>query len=86
VTLSELRWRPDYAAHRAGLLRGYRAVRPLPSGYERYLETFCGLRVLLLTLWFLEQRGHPALPEWEWEVRRGLADLEALAGRFAWSP
>jgi Ser/Thr protein kinase RdoA (MazF antagonist) len=86
VTLSELRWRPDSAALRAGLLRGYRAVRPLSTGYERYLETFQGLRMLLLVLWFLEQRSHPAVPEWEREVRRGLADLEALVGRLASSP
>jgi Ser/Thr protein kinase RdoA (MazF antagonist) len=83
VTLSELRWRPEYPALRAGLLRGYRAIRPLPTEHERYLETFSGLRGLLLTLWFLEQRGHPAVPEWEREVRLGLADLEALVGRLA---
>jgi Ser/Thr protein kinase RdoA (MazF antagonist) len=86
VTLSELRWRPDYATLRAGLLRGYRIVRPLPTGHERYLEAFQGLRMLLLVLWFLEQRGHPAFPEWEREVRLGLADLEALVDRLASSP
>jgi Ser/Thr protein kinase RdoA (MazF antagonist) len=86
VTLSELKWRPDYAARRAGLLRGYRAVRPLPAEHERYLEVFQGLRLLQLTLWFLEQRDHPAFPEWEREVRDGLADLETLAGQLASSP
>ena len=79
VTLSELRWRPDYPALRAGLLRGYRAVRPLPTDYEQYLKTFQGLRMLLLVLWFLEQRSHPAFPDWEREVQLGMADLEALA-------
>jgi Ser/Thr protein kinase RdoA (MazF antagonist) len=80
VTLSELRWRPEYPALRAGLLRGYRAVRPLPPEHERYLETFQGLRTLLLVLWFLELRGHPAVPAWEREVQLGLADLEAARG------
>ncbi len=86
VTLSELRGRPDYAALRAGLLRGYRAVRPLPVEHERYLEVFHGLRLLQLTLWFLEQRDHPEFSDWETEVREGLADLGTLAGRLASSP
>jgi Ser/Thr protein kinase RdoA (MazF antagonist) len=80
VVLSELRQRPDYDALRAGLLRGYRAVRPLPAAQERYLEVFHGLRLLQLTLWFLEQRDHPAFPDWETEVREGLTELGALAG------
>jgi Ser/Thr protein kinase RdoA (MazF antagonist) len=79
VTLSELRGRPDYAVLRAGLLRGYRDVRPLPAEHERYLEVFRGLRVLQLTVWFLEQRDHPAFPDWEAEARDGLADLRKLA-------
>jgi Ser/Thr protein kinase RdoA (MazF antagonist) len=83
VTLSELRGRPDYAVLRAGLLHGYRAVRPLPAEHERYLEVFHRLRLLQLTLWFLEQRDHPAFPDWETEVREGLADLGTLVGRLA---
>ena len=86
VTLSELRWRSDYATLRAGLLQGYRAVRSLPTGYERYLETFQGLRMLLLVLWFLEHRGNLAVPAWEREVQLGLADLEALAVSLLGSP
>jgi Ser/Thr protein kinase RdoA (MazF antagonist) len=83
VTLSELRWRPDHAALRAGLLLGYRAVRPFPVEHERYIEVFSGLRLLLLTCWFLEQRDHPAFPDWEREVRDGLAELELLANQIA---
>jgi Ser/Thr protein kinase RdoA (MazF antagonist) len=79
VALSELRGRPEYAAYRAGLLRGYRAVRPLPPEHERYLEVFQGLRTLQLTLWSLEQRDHPAFSDWETEVREGLADLRRFA-------
>ncbi|MDP9300125.1 MAG: phosphotransferase [Actinomycetota bacterium] len=86
VTLSELRGRRDYAALRGGLLRGYRAVRPLPPGHERYLEVFHGLRLLQLTLWFLEQRDHPAFSDWEAEARDGLVDLRKLASRLASSP
>ena len=83
VTLSELRGRPDYDVVREGLLRGYRAVRPLPVEHERYLEVFHGLRLLQLTLWFVEQRDHPAFSEWETDVREGLADLRTLANRLA---
>jgi Ser/Thr protein kinase RdoA (MazF antagonist) len=83
VTLSELRWKTDYAVLRAGLLRGYRSVRPLPVEHERYIEVFSGLRLLLLTCWFLEQRDHPAFPDWEREAREGLAELELLANQFA---
>jgi Ser/Thr protein kinase RdoA (MazF antagonist) len=82
VTLGELQHLPDSDALRAGLLRGYRAVRPLPPEHERYVEVFAGLRVLKLTLWFLEQRGHPAFPDWETEVGEGLADLKELADRL----
>jgi len=83
ATLSELRGRPDYAVLRAGLLRGYRAVRPLRAEHERYLEVFYGLRLLQLTLWFLEQREHPAFSDWEAEARDGLTDLRMLANRLA---
>ena len=83
VTLSELRWRPTYEALRAALLRGYRAVRPLPVEHERLIEVFHGLRVLHLTLWFLERRDHPSFTDWEAEVREGLEDLAAHAARFA---
>ena len=43
---------------------------------------FQGLRTLLLVLWFLELRSHPAVPAWEREVQLGLADLEVLAVRL----
>jgi Ser/Thr protein kinase RdoA (MazF antagonist) len=77
VTLSELRWRPDYHARRAGLLRGYRAARSLPIAFERHVEVFHGLRLLQLMLWFLDHRHHPGFADWEAEVRTLLADLEA---------
>jgi Ser/Thr protein kinase RdoA (MazF antagonist) len=86
VPLSELRGRSDYASMRAALLRGYRAVRPLPAEHERYVEVFHGLRLLQLTLWFLEQRDLPAFPDWGRHVREGLVELERLAGRPASSP
>jgi Ser/Thr protein kinase RdoA (MazF antagonist) len=63
VALSELRGRADYTELRAGLLRGYRDVRPFDVDHERYLEVFHGLRLLQLTLWFIEQRDHPAFPD-----------------------
>ena len=82
VALSELRWRPDYDARRAGLLRGYRATRPLPVDDERHLEVFHGLRLLQLMLWFLDHREHPGFAEWEEEVRSLVADLETLTGEL----
>jgi Ser/Thr protein kinase RdoA (MazF antagonist) len=80
VALSELRWRPDYDARRAGLLRGYLTVRPLPVAAERHLEIFHGLRLLQLMLWFLDHRAHPGFAAWEEEVRILLADLETHTG------
>jgi Ser/Thr protein kinase RdoA (MazF antagonist) len=82
VTLSELRWRPDYDARRAGLLRGYRAARPLPVADERHLEVFHGLRLLQLMLWFLDHREHPGFTKWEDEVRILLADLDKHTGEL----
>jgi Ser/Thr protein kinase RdoA (MazF antagonist) len=81
VPLSELRWRADYPDLRAALLRGYRATRPFPVEQERHVEAFSRLRTLLLTLWFLEMRGHPSFPDWEREAREGIADLRSPAGR-----
>ena len=83
VTLSEIQRRPDSDALRAGLFRGYRSIRPLPADHERYLEVFHALRVLKLTLWFIEQRDHPGFAGWETDVRDGLADLRKIADRVA---
>jgi Ser/Thr protein kinase RdoA (MazF antagonist) len=83
VTLSELEHLPDSAALRAGLLRGYRFVRPLSAGHERYVEVFHALRLLKLTLWFIEQRDRPGFADWEADVRDGLADLQKIADRMA---
>lgn len=85
VVLSELRWRPDYEARRAGLLRGYRAVRDFPTAHERSIEIIQGLRRLQLMLWFLEQRHLPAFADWEEEVDYGLEDLTALVDRLSGS-
>jgi Ser/Thr protein kinase RdoA (MazF antagonist) len=83
VTLSELRWRPDYDARRAGLLRGYRATRQLRIEDERHIEIFHGLRLLQLMIWFLDHREHPGFADWEEEVRDLLADLEVQTRELA---
>jgi len=83
VTLSELQHLPNPAALRAGLLRGYRSVRPLTAEHERYLDVFHSLRVLKLALWFIEQRDHPGFADWEAQARDGLADLRKIADRAA---
>jgi Ser/Thr protein kinase RdoA (MazF antagonist) len=78
VTLSEISSRPDYDDWRAALLRGYRSVRAFPESHEHALESFRAFRGLLLTLWFLDQRHHPAFSDWEDGVRSGLTDLAAF--------
>jgi Ser/Thr protein kinase RdoA (MazF antagonist) len=83
VTLSEIQGRPGSDELRAGLLRGYRSIRPLPPDHERYIEVFQALRVLKLTLWCIEQRDHPGFADWETDVRGGLADLQRIAERVA---
>ncbi len=80
VTDSELRDHRDHCALRDGLLSGYRSVRPLPDDLQRYLDVFHALRVLLLTLAFLEQ---PHLsPDRARDVRDGVAELRSIATRL----
>lgn len=79
VTLNELLRRATYPALRAGLLAGYRRVRPLSAEHEMYLDTFIALRQLQDALWVLEQREHPAISEdWAAEGRQRLASLQAF--------
>ncbi len=78
TTISEIRHKLDADALRAALLRGYRGVRPLPPHHERSLEVFLALRELLLTMWFLEQRHHPAFTDWADNARAGLKTLTAF--------
>jgi Ser/Thr protein kinase RdoA (MazF antagonist) len=82
VPLSELRTRPDYEALREALLRGYRTVRPFPADHERHVDAFYALRVLQLTLWRIEQKGHPSFRGWGSHVRAGLDELALLTRRL----
>jgi Ser/Thr protein kinase RdoA (MazF antagonist) len=83
TTLSELRARPDYDALREGLLRGYRSVRTLPAEHERHLDAFHAQRLLLLTVWCVEQRNHPGFLNWEAEARDGIAEMQELVRRLS---
>jgi Ser/Thr protein kinase RdoA (MazF antagonist) len=83
TTLSEVRSRPGYQALREGLLRGYRSVRTLPVEHERHLDAFHAQRLLLLTVWCVEQRNHPAFLNWEAEARDGIAQMQELARHFS---
>jgi Ser/Thr protein kinase RdoA (MazF antagonist) len=76
VTLLEVQHLPNYPALRAALLKGYRAIRPLPENHEHYLETFFALRRIQLLLWMLESREHPAFrDEWALQARDELHQL-----------
>ncbi len=72
VTLSELGGREDFAALRDALFSGYADVTDLPPGAEKHLAAFAARRELQLTLWFLEQREHPAFADWAEQARAGL--------------
>ncbi len=76
VPLAVLRDHPAYPALRAGLLAGYRRVRPLPLAREEYLDTFIALRLVQDALWVLAARRHPAIAaDWVAQARRILAPL-----------
>lgn len=79
VTLSELGTGPDYPALREALLLGYRSVRPLSVEHEAHLDVLIAFRVLQLTMWFVEERNHPAFTKWERHVERGLGYLRKFA-------
>jgi Ser/Thr protein kinase RdoA (MazF antagonist) len=94
VMLSELHgdWgEAEYEALRAGLLAGYRRVRPLSEEHEAYVDTFIALRRLQDALWVLEWRKHTASKhtairgDWAGQARRAMAPvggLLATGGRF----
>jgi Ser/Thr protein kinase RdoA (MazF antagonist) len=79
VMLSAILGWAEYPALRAGLLAGYRRVRPLSAEHEALLDTFIALRRVQDALWVLEWRKHPALgDDWAAQARQALAPLTAL--------
>jgi Ser/Thr protein kinase RdoA (MazF antagonist) len=55
---------------RAALLRGYRAVRPLPAGHEALLDTLIAMRLAELLRWYgsatdpaLRAQAQPSIEE-----------------------
>lgn len=79
VMLSEILDWEEYPVLQAGLLAGYRRVRPLSVEHEAYLDTFIALRRLQDALWMLEARKHPAIgDDWAAEARQAIAPLAAL--------
>ena len=81
VTLSELVHKQNYPQLRSALLRGYRSLRPLSEEHESYLDALIAFRVLQLTIWFIEQRNHPAFVKWwEEDVLDGVRWMKVLAG------
>jgi Ser/Thr protein kinase RdoA (MazF antagonist) len=76
VPLTILQDRATYPALRAGLLAGYRRVRPLSAAEEHYLDTFMALRQVQDLLWVLQEREQPALRDgWAALARRMVATL-----------
>lgn len=79
VMLSAILDWPDYPALRAGLLAGYRRLRPLPAEHEAHLDTFIALRQIQDALWVLEWHKHPAISgDWAAQARQSLASLTTL--------
>ncbi|MEO6457283.1 MAG: phosphotransferase [Chloroflexia bacterium] len=79
VMLSAILDWAEYPALRAGLLAGYRRVRPLQVEHEAHLDTFIALRRVQDALWMLEVREHPAIEDdWAAEARQAMALLPVL--------
>jgi Ser/Thr protein kinase RdoA (MazF antagonist) len=80
VTLSELTRRAGYPALRAAMLAGYRTVRSLPAGHERFIDTFIALRHLQLTMWAVEHRTEPMFRDsWRRWLDDGLAAIRNVS-------
>jgi Ser/Thr protein kinase RdoA (MazF antagonist) len=86
VTLDNVPHNATYPALRAGLLAGYRRVRPLSTEHEGYIDTFIALRHLQDGLWPLRaRRAYNPNADWLTEARMILAPLPAFlaaGGRF----
>ena len=79
VMLSALLDWPEYPALRAGLLAGYRRVRPLSAAHEALLDTFIALRQVQDAVWRLEWREYPPLgADWAAEARQALTPVATL--------
>jgi Ser/Thr protein kinase RdoA (MazF antagonist) len=84
VTLLNVADRPDAPQLRAGLLKGYRSVRPLSAEHERHLQTFMDLRELQMMIWAIEMRTHPAFRNtWEHKVQASLSYFRQVIERPA---
>jgi Ser/Thr protein kinase RdoA (MazF antagonist) len=87
VTLGDVLTRPAYPALRAGLLAGYRRVRPLPLAYEGCLDAFIALRLVQDGLWDLEAHRDTTIdPDLVAKIRRRMAPVAgflANGGRFS---
>jgi Ser/Thr protein kinase RdoA (MazF antagonist) len=82
VPLSELYGRAEYPALRAGLLAGYRRVRPLSAEHEACVDTFIALRRVQDGLWALQARKHPAIISGDWATQ-ARTNMAPLAGFLA---
>jgi Ser/Thr protein kinase RdoA (MazF antagonist) len=84
VTLSELQHRGDYPALRAGLLTGYRSVRPLTAEQERLIDIFIALRFVQLMMAKIEERDQPMFRDtWVADVTTNLNWLQRFIANQA---
>ncbi|HEV7128719.1 MAG TPA: phosphotransferase, partial [Ktedonobacterales bacterium] len=82
VTLSEVEHHANFAALRAALLSGYRAVRPLPDGHDMALPALIARRRIDLIMWLIDSREHPGFHDrWGPDVTEELRRLRAFANR-----
>jgi Ser/Thr protein kinase RdoA (MazF antagonist) len=90
VTLDNVPHNATYPALRAGLLAGYRRIRPLSAEHEGYIDTFIALRHLQDGFWPLRaRRAYRPGADWLAEARTVLAPLPAFLannGQFPIGP
>ena len=79
VMLSAILGWPEYRSLRAGLLAGYRRVRPLPVEHEALVDSMIAARQIQDALWLLDSGPHPARSDaWVQQAQESLAPLTAF--------
>ena len=80
VTVSELVDLPHHSQLRAGLLGGYRQVRPLSPAHEAFIQPFVMLREVQNLTWFVMLRDDPLYRDRAARIGEGVAMLARVVG------